>query len=258
MTIDPELWHTTDSPQQMVDWLGGIEANIDRMTMFQAECRKAENRASGYGGELGAITSIRTWLQVSIPEACNILRCLFRNPLVEREKAACAKLGCYKGGNYSDVKEGRENKVPSCRQCKGTGKIDAPIIAPRWLSADVRDLVRVIRGGRCQTCKATGTVIVGVERSGRINLGRCGHCNGMCRFEAHHDLMPILGDALMDAGCDGEIIRHCMLGHETCDAAKFHVGGCWVLDKLTPGNSSPHNPPHEPARFPAPSPADSR
>ena len=40
------------------------------------------------------------------------------------------------------------------------------------------------------------------------------------------DTMPILGDALMDAGCDSdEIIQHCR-------APGPHVRGCWVVDLL--------------------------
>ncbi|AMV24449.1 hypothetical protein VT84_08630 [Gemmata sp. SH-PL17] len=38
--------------------------------------------------------------------------------------------------------------------------------------------------------------------------------------------MPILADALQDAGCDNE----CILGH--CRANTPHVRGCWVLDAL--------------------------
>lgn len=38
--------------------------------------------------------------------------------------------------------------------------------------------------------------------------------------------MPILGDALLDAGCDNdEVVGHCRSGGE-------HVRGCWVLDLL--------------------------
>ncbi len=38
--------------------------------------------------------------------------------------------------------------------------------------------------------------------------------------------MPILGDALLDAGCDNdEIVAHCRAGGE-------HVRGCWVVDLL--------------------------
>jgi hypothetical protein len=38
--------------------------------------------------------------------------------------------------------------------------------------------------------------------------------------------MPILGDALLDAGCDNdEVVAHCRAGGE-------HVRGCWVVDLL--------------------------
>ncbi|MBA4187221.1 MAG: hypothetical protein C0467_04300 [Planctomycetaceae bacterium] len=37
--------------------------------------------------------------------------------------------------------------------------------------------------------------------------------------------MPILADALQDAGCDNDdILNHCR------DANGVHVGGCWVVD----------------------------
>ncbi|MCE9566333.1 MAG: hypothetical protein K8U57_30280 [Planctomycetes bacterium] len=37
--------------------------------------------------------------------------------------------------------------------------------------------------------------------------------------------MPILADALQDAGCDNEdILNHCR------DANQIHVRGCWIVD----------------------------
>jgi hypothetical protein len=39
--------------------------------------------------------------------------------------------------------------------------------------------------------------------------------------------MPILADALQDAGCDNtDILNHCR------DANAPHVRGCWVVDLL--------------------------
>lgn len=38
--------------------------------------------------------------------------------------------------------------------------------------------------------------------------------------------MPILGDALQDAGCDHDLI----LGH--CRGTKPHARGCWVVDAI--------------------------
>lgn len=41
------------------------------------------------------------------------------------------------------------------------------------------------------------------------------------------DRMPILADALQDAGCSDErVVSHCL------DPARRHVRGCWVLDLL--------------------------
>jgi hypothetical protein len=41
------------------------------------------------------------------------------------------------------------------------------------------------------------------------------------------DRMPILADALQDAGCDNnEVLNHCR------DANQVHVRGCWVIDLL--------------------------
>jgi hypothetical protein len=45
--------------------------------------------------------------------------------------------------------------------------------------------------------------------------------------EKAFDRMPILADALMDAGCDSEEV----LGH--CRSEGPHVRGCWVVDLLT-------------------------
>lgn len=44
--------------------------------------------------------------------------------------------------------------------------------------------------------------------------------------EAAFDRMPILADALMDAGCDGEVV----LAH--CRGGTAHVRGCWVVDRI--------------------------
>ncbi|OAI54376.1 hypothetical protein AYO44_03650 [Planctomycetaceae bacterium SCGC AG-212-F19] len=44
--------------------------------------------------------------------------------------------------------------------------------------------------------------------------------------ERAFDQMPVLGDALEDAGCiDTEVLAHCRAGGE-------HVRGCWVVDLL--------------------------
>ena len=43
--------------------------------------------------------------------------------------------------------------------------------------------------------------------------------------ERAFDRMPILADALQDAGCDSDdILNHCR------DTNQVHVRGCWVVD----------------------------
>jgi hypothetical protein len=45
--------------------------------------------------------------------------------------------------------------------------------------------------------------------------------------EGAFDRMPILADALQDAGCDNDdILSHCR------DTQLPHVRGCWVIDRL--------------------------
>ncbi len=46
--------------------------------------------------------------------------------------------------------------------------------------------------------------------------------------EKAFDRMPILADALQDAGCaNDDVLNHCR------DAKRVHVRGCWVIDLLT-------------------------
>ena len=53
------------------------------------------------------------------------------------------------------------------------------------------------------------------------------------RDEKAFDRMPILGDALMDAGGDHEAV----LGH--CRQSKPHHDGCWVLSFLLGATGGP-------------------
>jgi hypothetical protein len=46
--------------------------------------------------------------------------------------------------------------------------------------------------------------------------------------ERAFDRMPILADAIQDAGCDNDdVLLHCR------DTQLTHVRGCWVVDLLT-------------------------
>ncbi len=61
-----------------------------------------------------------------------------------------------------------------------------------------------------------------LRANGRIAERLAREIDECCSYED----MPILGDALEDAGCDREAI----LAH--CREAEVHVCGCWVLDLL--------------------------
>jgi hypothetical protein len=52
--------------------------------------------------------------------------------------------------------------------------------------------------------------------------GLAAHIYGAHEFSA----MPILADALQDAGCDDQYVLH------HCRASRPHARGCWVLDAL--------------------------
>jgi hypothetical protein len=87
---------------------------------------------------------------------------------------------------------GREESPKTCDLLRDIfGNPFRPVaIDPRWRSSTVLDLARAIEA------------------------------------ESLFERMPILADALMDAGCDDEaLLRHCQRADE-------HVKGCWVIDLL--------------------------
>jgi hypothetical protein len=78
------------------------------------------------------------------------------------------------------------------------GPLSRPAADPAWLTGDVVALIRGIRS------------------------------------DAAFERLPILADALMEAGCeDPDILAHCQSGGP-------HVPGCWVVDFLL-GTESPPN-----------------
>lgn len=144
---------------------------------------------------------------------------------------------------------------PKCAACN-------VLIDPSWLTWNngiVPKLVREIRGV-CQACGGSGVVQYPAENEW-MGSQSCS-CHGKSRPD--WSLMPILGDALEEAGCDNrDILEHC-LGLETISEKKLaystygmmwtaagrpreemvpktiplrgpHVQGCWVLELLGGG-----------------------
>ena len=61
------------------------------------------------------------------------------------------------------------------------------------------------------------------ERRAALALARCRFAQAIYAERAF-DRMPILGDALEDAGCtDAAILQHCRRDGQ-------HVRGCWAID----------------------------
>lgn len=199
-TLSPDEWLTCNDPARLVAMLGGVEANRERLTAWANLC---EHTIASFGRTTGVATDeqkIRYWTQtapfrddthIDRRTACGWIRCLFANPLIEREQ--WKELGVAQGGVFEGAKV----------------EIKLPRIDPRWLTDDVRTLVGRVRGG--------------LRMVPSEDYGMAGEVSAYDPPNLH--LMPILADALMDAGCDDEeIMRHCLAG--------THVGGCWVVEEL--------------------------
>jgi predicted component of type VI protein secretion system len=79
---------------------------------------------------------------------------------------------------------------------------------PRWLTSNVVDLARAILA------------------------------------EQAFERMPILADALMDAGCDSDVIIH------RCQRPDLHFGNCWILNLLLMSGSPTPTPAFDRDRYP--------
>jgi len=92
---------------------------------------------------------------------------------------------------------------------------------PAWLTPTVTALAQAIYEGEQQACPMC-------RGSGKLQDHACERCHGSGKvptgLQAH--LLPILADALEEAGCTAEdILAHCRSGGE-------HVRGCWVVDLI--------------------------
>lgn len=108
----------------------------------------------------------------------------------------------------------------------------------KWLTTTVVNIARAIRDGEvCEICN-----------KGHIaNWIRCDFCHGTGHLPPRFDDMPILADALEEAGCEEEdLLRH-LRGEKRCGKCPCdcgvgwrllrgeHVQDCWVLRLLCRG-----------------------
>lgn len=207
MRMSPDLWHDCTSPRQMIDWLGDKADEKRLITAANIVRQLWDARTSAYDWSYQGENHVG-WLRVLdhnydcgrvAKDACNIIRCLFPNPNIERERVECPEC---RGWHY-EIMEADDGV---CQRCDGEGTIESPLIDPRWLSSTVLDLAMVIRGSGPNGDWPSG--------------------GDWTHSPPRPELMPILGDALLDAGCDNdEVIEH-------CQSHGPHVAGCWVVGAI--------------------------
>lgn len=102
-----------------------------------------------------------------------------------------------------------------------SGASEEEITSP-WLTPTVLDLARQVYGGECQRCGGTG-LLSSPRPSGAGGQGSvsrfCGCDEGRTPFNAA--IMPILADALEDAGCTDETLLRWLRGEESCQTTNF-------------------------------------
>lgn len=203
-------WRTCTNPARLIEMLGD-KADDVWLNMFGSECDRILNSRVQFTVRTNesAYEYWRTdaaWdnpdCTVKPIEACGIIRCLWPNPTIERERVECPE--CEGEGTMEYLVAEDDTAEFPCETCHGQKEIEAPIIDPQWLTDDVVGLARTIRGGGWSD----------PDEHGWIHT-----------LKPRPELMPILGDALLYAGCDNdEVIEHCQCG--------FHVDGCWVVDSI--------------------------
>lgn len=211
-SLPVDAWDRETDPARLVRMLGGVERNRERLQVWSDEMDRlwAIELKHGIPSHPQLYRNTHWWLcDVGGEWATNelkssLLRCLFANPLIERERVECPT--CGGEGVWRTNDDSLEDY--DCAACKGEKTIPAPRIDQRWLSCEVRDLVGLITGdcGRVVSTVNAGNVLA-VPARPRL------------------DLMPRLRYALMDAGCDDEeMFNHALAG--------THVKECWVIAEL--------------------------
>lgn len=219
---DRERWLTCTDPAWMLNALGDAADERRRIVFANSitsmctghECNIGDRHSFGAWIEVdwGYITSNKSmWPHATEKDVrCDLIRCLWPSPSIERELVECESENCSK---ISPVRL-KSNWHWECEDCNGKGCTLAPLINPRWRTPLVMDLARQVRGGTIEH----DDLILG----GKVRM------SGVSILEPNPELMPILADALQDppACCDmPEIIEHLRCG--------VHVPGeCWVVSEL--------------------------
>jgi hypothetical protein len=79
---------------------------------------------------------------------------------------------------------------------------------------------------RCVFGQPFQPVVLKLDSLLRWNGGAIGHLARVIYAEQRFSELPVLGDALEEAGCDDPVV----LAH--CRDAGVHIRGCWVIDQI--------------------------
>lgn len=192
---DREKWLVTDDVTWMLDALGN-GADEERCKTLVIAMRKIIHGTAWVELEnLGGLFT--SWRQCavfySIHPACDYIRCLWPSPFMERERV--------------------EYDGPDPIIYGNKGFTLSPLIDPRWRTSKVMDVARKVKGTE-----------VGWEMTAIGDVDSAKPIAWEIGCEPDHEAMPILADALMDAGCDvPEIIQPLRRPHRL---------PCWVVAEL--------------------------
>lgn len=108
-----------------------------------------------------------------------------------------------------------------------------PLIRETWRSSSVVDLAREIAGGLVTKCPANCRSVnnsdggyVYVSAGPESHWEKCEQCKGAGKISLpDYSRTPILADALMDAGCDDELILSHLRG-------TVHCPGCLIVTEI--------------------------
>ena len=229
---DRERWLTCTDPAAMLAALGDAaderrcELAVRRMRELHDKRSVADQRWSDPSRTWKNLLS-GAWLE---PPVCDLIRCIWPSPFIERERTECGN--CNGLGSIETMDS--ICQLVECKMCKGKGFTLAMVECPECKNWSIRQKESITRMN-CKTCNDTLFVIAQlIDPRWRtplvMDLARRAKGNrepyvGPTGPPAP-EVLPILADALMDAGCDSEeIINHCR-------GDGPHVRGCWVVDLL--------------------------
>lgn len=200
-------WLSSDNPQQMLAYLRERGLATKVMLGYAAE---EHHKILGVGGEVRydperflridarVFPAIKGHVLSGERQAA-IIRDIFGNPFRQVEW-------------FPEELTLADNFVLAQRKKDGLQLLDRSILT--WNDGTVVKLAQAIAGGTCEEC-----------RYGTIRGNRCGQCHGTGKTPPDWSKMPILADALEEAGCaNEEILAHCR-GMERCPRCEFDCDG---------------------------------